>query len=401
MCSLATANISFAFDLYKELNKESKDRNISICNFGISATLATVLVGAKGNTKAQMEKVLHFDEISEHGETGARNVDDQTSSSVPLCCQEGNVHFKFHELLSSLQKSDQSCVLYIANKLYGQEDFPCTDEYLSCVEKMYNSVPEDVDFKNVEEVRKKINLWVEKETQGKIQDMIAKDSLRPDTLIVLMSAIYFKGKWETQFNKENTKEASFQLNKRESKPVPMMHQNGKFKLASIPEMHMKILELPYCKNEFRMLIFLPNKIDDDSTGLKEIENGLTYENFANWINSDLKETEVRVSLPSFKIEGNYSLKPNLQEMGMKDLFSDVADLSAMSTNKGLKVSDVFQKSFVDVSEEGTEAAAATGATVIPKSLPILTDFKANHPFIFAIQHNQTNNILFLGKYCSP
>ncbi|XP_030063249.1 serpin B4 isoform X1 [Microcaecilia unicolor] len=403
MGALISANASFTFDLYKQLNKTRKDQNVFISPLGISSTLATVLIGAKGKTAAQMEKVLHFDEVSEAAKTGARNtcrqkVDVHTSN--PLCGQ-GDVHSKFHELLCNLQKSDPACKLHIVNKLYGQQDFPCTEEYLSCVQQMYNSMPEDVDFRNVEEVRKKINMWVENETQGKIKDLFAEGSLRPDILIALVNAVYFKGKWEKEFKKENTKEEQFRLNKRESKPVQMMHQNGKFKLACIPEMHMMILELPYCKNEFSMLILLPNDITDESTGLEEVENGLTYEKLANWINLELREIEVDVSIPAFKLEETYDLGSVLQEMGMKEVFTDLADLSGMSTIVGLKVSKVVHKCYVEVNEEGTEAAGATGVTVIPKSLPIRSQFKANHPFIFVIKHNPTNAILFYGKYCSP
>ncbi|XP_030044531.1 serpin B4-like [Microcaecilia unicolor] len=411
MDSLAAANASFTFDLYKQLNKTRKNENVFFSPLSIESALAMVLMGAKGNTAAQMEKVLHLGETEEAADAGAgntcgENVDKQTPLPPPSlpeqqCGQEGSAHSKFHELLSHLQKSDQACELHIANKLYGQKNFPFIEQYLSCVQKLYMAMLENADFKNSEAVRKAINTWVEKETKGKIKDLFAEGSLRPDTVLVLVNAVYFKGKWEKEFKKENTREAQFKLNKRESKPVQMMYQNGKFKLASIPEMHMRILELPYCKHEFSMLILLPDVIANNSTGLDEIENGLTYEKLTNWTTSALREAEVDVYIPAFKLEETYDLGSVLQQMGMKDVFSNAADLSGISTTVGLKVSKVVHKAYVEVNEEGTEAAAATGVTVVPVSLPMRIQFVADHPFIVIIKEIKTNAILFHGKYSSP
>ncbi|XP_030063308.1 ovalbumin-related protein X [Microcaecilia unicolor] len=411
MGSLTAANASFTFDLYKQLNKTRKDENVFFSPLSTLSALAMVLMGAKGNTATQMEKVLHVDEAEGTADAGIGDTcEGNASKQSPLpppslpeqqCGREGTVHSKFHEFLLNLQKSGQACELHIANKLYGQNSFQFVEQYLSCVQKLYMAMLEDVDFKNSEEVRKKINMWVEKETKDKIKDLFAKDSIQQDTILVLVNAVYFKGKWEKEFKKEDTKETQFHLNKRESKPVQMMYQNGKFKLASIPEMHMMMLDLPYCKNEFSMLILLPNDIADNSTGLEEIENGLTYEKLTNWTTSALREAEVDVYIPAFKLEETYDLGSVLQQMGMKDVFSNAADLSGISTTVGLKVSKVVHKAYVEVNEEGTEAAAATGVTLVKMSLPMRVQFMADHAFIFLIKHNPTNVILFYGKYSSP
>ncbi|XP_030063295.1 ovalbumin-related protein X [Microcaecilia unicolor] len=412
MDSLTAANASFTFDLYKQLNKTKKDENIFFSPLSIESALAMVLMGAKENTAAEMEKVLHLGDTEGTADAGAGNtcegnVNKQTFLPPPpllgqQCDLEGTVHSKFKELFSNLRKSGETCELHIANKLYGQYDFLFIEQYQNCIQKLYMAMLEDVDFKNTKEVTEKINMWVEKETQGKIKDLFTEDSFRQPTVLVLVNAIYFKGKWEKEFNKYETREAEFRLNKRESKPVKMMNQIGKFKLASIPEMHMTILELPYCMHEFSMLILLPDDITDDSTGLEEIENGLTYEKLANWTTSALRETFVDVYLPTFKLEETYDLKSVLEKMGMKDVFSDDAVLTGISTIVGLKVSKVVHKVYVEVNEKGTEAAAATGVVVVPQSgHGGGTLFKADHPFIFLIKHNPTNAIIFYGKYSSP
>ncbi|XP_029446174.1 serpin B4-like [Rhinatrema bivittatum] len=408
MDSLITANGSFSFELYKKLNK--KDQNVFYSPLSMTSALGMVLMGAKGNTAAQMEKVLHISKTAGAADTGPGNCsrrrgENQSTPppSVPeqQCGQEGSVHAQFLELLTNLKQSDQACILRIANKLYGQNSFPFTEQYLSCVQKLYMASLEGVDFNNSEEVIKKINTWVENETQGKIKDLFAKDSIAKDTALVLVNAVYFRGQWEKEFKKENTTEAEFRLNKRESRTVQMMYQNGKFKLASIPEMHMMILELPYCKKKFSMLVLLPNDIADNSTGLEEIENGLTYQKLSDLTRSALREAEVDVHIPRFKLEETYNLGSVLQEMGMKDVFTNAADLSGISTKRGLELSQMVHKAFVEVNEEGTEAAAATGVTIVPTSLPVRVQFKADRPFLFFIIQKPSNIILFYGKFCSP
>nr|XP_033785715.1 serpin B4-like [Geotrypetes seraphini]XP_033785716.1 serpin B4-like [Geotrypetes seraphini]XP_033785717.1 serpin B4-like [Geotrypetes seraphini] len=410
MDSLAAAIASFTSDFIKVLNKNKKNDNIFFCSPSILSAFGMVLLGAKRNTALEMEKVLHLGEskgIADAGteHTSEENVCKQTTVPPPSlpeqqCGQEGTVHSKFHELLSNLLKSDQDCELRIANKLYGQNSFPFVEQYLSCVQKLYMAMLETVDFKNSEEVRKKINTWVETETNGKIKDLFTQGSIQPETSLVVVNAVYFNAKWDKEFKKENTKEMQFHLNKRESKLVKMMYQNGKFKVASIPEMHMKILELFYCEKKLSMVILLPDELADDSTGLEKIENGLTSKKLAEWT-SALQETDVDVYFPTFQLEEIYDLKLYLQEMGMRDLFSNKADLSGISNKIGLKVSKAVHKTVIKVDEKGTEAAAATGITIVPLSLPIRFQFIADHPFIFLIIDNTTKAILFYGRYCSP
>ncbi|NXE55832.1 SPB8 protein, partial [Casuarius casuarius] len=190
----------------------------------------------------------------------------------------------------------------------------------------------------------------------------------------------------------------------ESKPVQMMYQKGKFKLSYIEEIGAQILELPYVQKSLSMIILLPDDMADGSTnGLEQIEKAMTYEKLVLWTSSKhMSEGTVELYLPRFKLEGSFDLNLFLQAMGMTDVFLESkADLSAMSFSKTLFLSKVVHKTYVEVSEEGTIAAGATGAETVRRSLPFTEVFMADHPFLFFIRHNPTDSILFLGKLCSP
>ncbi|NXB49086.1 SPB11 protein, partial [Leucopsar rothschildi] len=188
------------------------------------------------------------------------------------------------------------------------------------------------------------------------------------------------------------------------KPVQMMYQKGKFKLGYIEEVAAQILELPYAQKSLSMIILLPGDEADGSVGgLEQIESTITYENLMLWASSEnMFETTVEVYLPRFKLEGTFNLNEVLQEMGMTDIFIESkVDLSAMTFAKSLVLSSVVHKAYVEVNEEGTVAAAGTGASIVRRSLPLTEVFMANHPFLFFIRHNPTNAIVFFGKLCSP
>uniref|UniRef100_A0A8C1XK13 Serpin B6 n=1 Tax=Cyprinus carpio TaxID=7962 RepID=A0A8C1XK13_CYPCA len=186
-----------------------------------------------------------------------------------------------------------------------------------------------------------------------------------------------------------------------TKPVKMMNQKSKFPLALIPEMNSQVLELPYVGKNLSMLIILPNEIQDETTGLQKLEKALTYEKLMEWTKpSKMLQDEVEVSLPRFKMEETYDMVQFLIRMGMVDVFSlQKVNLSGMSPNNDLVVSEVIHKAFVEVNEEGTEAAAATA--IILESASIPEAFIADHPFLFFIRHNPSNSILFYGRFCSP
>uniref|UniRef100_A0A8P4KGV9 Serpin B6 n=1 Tax=Dicentrarchus labrax TaxID=13489 RepID=A0A8P4KGV9_DICLA len=318
--------------------------------------------------------------------------------------QEDDVHAKFAQLLSKLNKEDAPYALSLANRLYGEQSYQFVEDFLAETKKHYDAELESVDFKcNVETTRVDINSWVEKQTQGKIKDLLAEGVVDNMTRLVLVNAIYFKGNWNKQFEEDSTIDAEFRINKNSTKSVKMMCQSSKFSFTFIPEANCQVLEMPYKGKDLSMLIFLPKEIEDDTTGLEKLENELTYENFVEWTRPDMMgQTEVEVRMPRFKMEEKYDLKDVLIAMGMTDAFDVTkSDFSGMSPANDLVLSKVVHKAFVEVNEEGTEAAAATAAIMMERSAMVPEVFNADHPFLFFIRHNSTKSILFAGRYCSP
>ncbi|XP_014796462.1 PREDICTED: serpin B6-like [Calidris pugnax] len=379
MESLCAANTTFALDLLRKLCEEKSGQNVFFSPFSISSALSMILLGSKGNTEAQIAKVLSLNKSED-------------------------AHNGYQSLLSEINDPNTKYILRTANRLYGEKTFEFLSSFIESSQKLYHAGLEQTDFVNAsEDCRKQINGWVEERTEGRIQNLLAEGILNSLTRLVLVNAIYFKGNWEEQFNKESTTERPFHINKNETKPVQMMFKKARFNMTYIGDLQTKILELPYVGNELSMIILLPNAIEDESTGLESLQRELTYEKLIDWINPEMMDsTEVRVSLPRFKLEEDYDLKPLLSSMGMPDAFDlKKADFSGMSAGNELVLSEVVHKSFVEVNEEGTEAAAATAGVMMLRCAMIVPEFTADHPFLFFIRHNKTSSILFCGRFCSP
>ncbi|XP_032167042.1 serpin B3 [Mustela erminea] len=390
MNSLSAANTHFAFDLFQQFKTSKKDDNIFYSPLSIVSALAMTYLGAKENTAFEMEMALHFNEVTEN--TEGRTTTDHVEKL-------GNVHHQFQKLLTELKKPTDANELNIANKLYGEKNYQFLQEYMDNVKKFYLTSVESVDFKNApEESRKKINSWVESQTHEKIKDLLPKNSLEFTTMLVLVNAVYFKGQWDNKFDKRNTVEKEFWLNKDTSKPVQMMKQVNVFKFTSLEDIKAKILEIPYKGKDLSMVLLLPDEVD----GLQKLEDQLTAEKLIEWTSSqNMRDNYVDLYLPRFKVEETYDLKDTLTALGMVDVFNPQrANLSGMTGTKDLLVSKVIHKSFVEVTEEGTEAASST-AVVVNVGSPPTHPFHCDHPFLFFIRHNKTNSILFLGRVSSP
>ncbi|XP_005861605.1 PREDICTED: serpin B11 [Myotis brandtii] len=392
MDSLSTANIEFCLDVFKELNNNHVEDNIFFSPLSLLYALSMILLGARGNSAEQMEKVLHFNHIAE-------SLKPEFKDSVK-CSQTGRIHSEFGALFSQINQPDSNYTLSIANRLYGTQTMAFYQQYLSCSEKLYQARLQAVDFqKSTEETRQTINAWVASKTNGKITNLFGKGTIDSSSVMVLVNAIYFKGQWQNKFQERETIKTPFQLSEGKSVIVEMMYQVGRFKLAVIKEPQMQVLELPYVQDKLSMIILLPM----GTVTLEQIEKRLNAKMFHKWTSSsNMIERNVEVHLPRFKLEIKYELNSLLKSLGMTDVFhQSKADLSGMSPAKGLYVSKVIHKSYVDVNEEGTEAAAATGDNFVMKRLPIRAQFMANHPFLFFIRHTGTNTILFCGKLASP
>ncbi|KAK1337511.1 hypothetical protein QTO34_002141 [Cnephaeus nilssonii] len=423
MDSLSTANVEFCLDVFKELNNNHAEDNIFFSPLSLLYALSMILLGARGNSAEQMKKVLHFNHIAE-------SLKPEFKDSAK-CSLTGRIHSEFGALFSQINQPDSNYTLSIANRLYGTQTMTFYQQYLSCSEKLYQARLQAVDFqKSTEKTRQTINAWVESKTNGKITNLFGKGTIDPSSVMVLVNAIYFKGQWQNKFQERETIKTPFQLSEGKSVIVEMMYQAGRFKLAIIKEPQMQVLELPYVQDKLSMIILLPGHGDSrtELPGTEQarlcygvttappslagaiqcsasmtIEKRLNVKTFHKWTSSsNMMERDVEVHLPRFKLEIKYELNSLLKSLGMTDVFhQSKADLSGMSPAKGLYVSKVIHKSYVDVNEEGTEAAAATGDNFVIKRLPIRVQFMANHPFLFFIRHTGTNTILFCGKLASP
>ncbi|XP_042597709.1 leukocyte elastase inhibitor-like isoform X2 [Cyprinus carpio] len=392
---LSAANTQFSLNLFKKISGGDASGNVFYSPISISSALSMVSLRAKENTAAQMFKVLSFTNPPTHFGTPVPNVSiDQ-------------IHSSFNKLMSELNKPGAPYVLSIANRLYGEQSYQFVEKFLNDAKRYYQAGLEEVDFKKKSEAaRVNINKWVERKTQEKIKDLLPPQSVSESTRLVLVNVIYFKGNWEKNFPKEVTRDGQFKLNKTQTKPVKMMNQKSKFPLAFIPEMNSQVLELPYVGKNLSMLIILPNEIQDETTGLQKLEMALTYEKLMEWTRPEIiHQQKVEVSLPRFKMEETYNMKSLLISMGMEDVFDEQkVNLLGMSPNNDLVLTKVIHKAFVEVNEEGTEAAGATGISLdgITSVMPVdLKTFIADHPFLFFIRHNPSNNILFFGHFCSP
>uniref|UniRef100_A0A8B9Z7L6 Serpin B10 n=1 Tax=Buteo japonicus TaxID=224669 RepID=A0A8B9Z7L6_9AVES len=385
MESLSVSTNTFTLDLYKQLNEISKGQNIFFSPWSIATALAMVYLGAKGDTATQMAEVI----------------DNPTHAASSPAGHSENIHSGFKELLSAINKPSSTYLLKSANRLYEEKTYPLLPNFLQLITSYYNAKPQAVNFKtDAEQARALINSWVENETERKIQDLLPAGSLNSHTVLVLVNAIYFKGNWEKKFLEKNTSEMPFRLSK--TKPVQMMFLRDEFLMLHETTMKFKIIELPYVENELSMFVLLPDDIHDNTTGLELVESELTYEKLTEWTKSaNMMKAKVDLYLPKLKLEENYDLKSTLSSMGIRNAFDPVqADFTGMSVKKDLFISKVIHKAFVEVSEEGTEAAAATGVLVLRSKAPPMT-FKADHPFLFFIRHNKSQTILFFGRLCSP
>ncbi|XP_026854867.2 leukocyte elastase inhibitor-like [Electrophorus electricus] len=379
MDNLSHANNTFALDLYHALNKDKPSGNIFFSPLSISAALSMVYLGARGNTAEEMAKVMSF-------------------SSVP------DVHTHFKALSSSINSPKASYILRLANRLFGEKTFSFLHDFLDSTQKFYQAELQAVDFiGSSEESRQLINHWVEEQTESKIKDLLKPGMVTGMTRLALVNAIYFKGNWLQRFNAQDTTEMPFQINKNEKRPVEMMYQKKKFPFNYIPEYRLRVLELPYVQEELSMLVLLPEEAGDGSDPLQKLESELTVDKLLEWTNPANMDavTDINVHLPKFKLEEESSLKNTLTKMGMVSLFQcNSADLTGMSSTAGLFLSAVAHKAFVEVNEEGTEAAAATvGFVRLCKFRE--ENFKADHPFLFFIRHNTIKSILFFGKFTGP
>uniref|UniRef100_A0A668UL20 Serpin domain-containing protein n=1 Tax=Oreochromis aureus TaxID=47969 RepID=A0A668UL20_OREAU len=385
MSAVSSSNTAFALELFRTLSQTNPAGNIFVSPLSISSALAMVYLGAKGDTAQILYTFFVFN----------------ATQALSFSSGEG-VHADFQKLNADINSPSASYILKLANRLYGENTAHFLPDFLEATQKYYQADLKAVDFIGAPEAcRAEINSWVEQQTENKIKDLLKPGTVNADTRLALVNAVYFKGNWKNTFDEENTKEMPF---KNETVPVQMMHQRKKLPYNYIADHDLQILELPYVAEELSMFILLPKESSDGSDPLLKLGKELTQERLNEWTDRKNMSTysEVILHLPKFKLEEDYELNEPLAKLGMKDVFcAGRADLSGMNGEGGLFLSTVAHKAFVEVNEEGTEAAAATGAAINACCYIPDTHFRADHPFLFFIRHNKTKSILFFGRFSSP
>ncbi|MHC4538555.1 MAG: serpin family protein [Planctomycetota bacterium] len=384
--SIVEANNRFALELYATLRGQGG--NLFFSPYSVSTALAMTHAGARGQTASQMAQVLHFPTEA-----------NETSESAPVVLDRRQFASAFGEIIKDLNNRGEKggYTLTVANALWGQKEYGFLKEFLELIDSSYGGRLNEVDFIGAAEAsRKTINAWVERQTKEKIKNLIPKGVLDSMTRLVLTNAIYFKGNWARQFKEDQTKDAPFILADGRKIETAMMNQTAEFGYMEVETL--QGLELPYVDKELSMIILLPKALD----GLGGLEEALNQENLSQWL-ARLYRRKVVVSVPKFKATSQFSLASVLTSMGMKDAFTSDADFSGINGRKDLFISAVIHKAYVDVNEEGTEAAAATGVTmkltsIGPSRTPV---FRADHPFLFLIRDNYSGSILFIGRVINP
>ena len=369
--AVADANNEFALDLYSQFKGDGG--NIFYSPYSISVALAMTSEGARDQTAEEMQSVLHF--------------------PADVSVRRPN----FASIYNEINKRDKSYLLSTGNALWAQKDYNFLDDYMDVVLKYYGGNVTNLDFVgDAEGSRQMINSWIEEQTNDKIKDLIPAGVLGAYTRLVLTNAIYFKGTWVKQFEKEDTREEDFTIGGGETVKVDMMVLTGeeaRFNYTETDEI--QVLEMPYDGNELSMLVILPK-----GDTLDVVEDSLTAEKLDGWRDS-LTTQNVRVYFPKFKFETKYFMVETLSAMGMPTAFTSNADFSGMDGTRNLFIQSVIHQAFVEVNEEGTEAAAATAIVMAMSAVSQDKVFRADHPFIFIIQQRETRNILFMGRVDNP
>ncbi len=377
---IASENTRFAYELYHTLSNDHKNtnQNIFFSPYSISTALALAYEGAKGTTADEIRSVFHFPENDAVRQNGYRG------------------------LIAGLNRPDAAYSLETANALWAEKTYPFLPAYTQTAEQYYGAEVRNMDFINAPEAsRQTINRWVEDQTEDRIKNLLPGDAICPLTRLVITNAVFFKGAWVLPFDENETQPAEFRSEGGASVTVDMMQRTDGGAIYPYTETQdLQIIRMPYEHENGKalsMLVILPK--DDEITpaetvlGTKELSDAI----------GSMGQSRVKVFFPKFTLETTYRLPETLTTMGMPTAFGVNADFSGMDGTRDLSIDDVIHKAFVDVNEEGTEAAAATAVVMargaaVESPVPV---FRADHPFIFIISDDETGMPLFMGRVADP
>ncbi|MAO65238.1 MAG: proteinase inhibitor I4 serpin [Balneola sp.] len=366
---LVETSESFSFNLFKQTVEQADDENVFISPLSISIALGMTMNGAEGETFEQMRQTLAFSGLTQQ-----------------------EINEGYESLITLLKEVDPKVSMEVANSVWSNKGFAVQEEFKQTLAEYFNAEATELDFRDPE-AKDVINTWVKENTNGLIEKII-EDEIPPEMVMYLINAIYFKGDWTYQFDPERTRESYFALENDEQVTVEMMNQENKFNVLMNDDVHM--IDLPYGDSLFTMTVLMPG--DRDMTIDDFIQNKFSRQQVAIWYD-ELEYRKIPLGLPKFTLEFEIEMKDILYSMGMEDAFTRKADLSGINPDAPLFISEVKHKTFVEVNEEGTEAAAVTsvgiGVTSVPQS------FNVNRPFIFMIREQNSGAILFMGKVMNP
>ncbi len=369
-CALVWANNSFGLDLFKNIYAAERSKNIFISPTSISTALTMALNGAKGGTYTEMHNMLKYDNLTL----------DQVNHS-------------YQSILNLLPNLDPNVNMDIANSIWYDQGFSVKNDFLSVNSEFLNSEVIDLDFKDPASVGV-INGWVNEKTHEKIPTIL--DQISSDAVMFLINAIYFKGDWRFTFPEELTQEAPFYPTSGNAVDVDMMTFDGKVTLPYFSNDLFQAVDLPYGDSIYSMSVILPN----DGVEMDAVVDYLTPDHW-DALAGDYEDTEIIFSMPKLKIKYDKMLNQNLQELGMQKAFTGNADFSKLS-DIGVYISFVKHKSFLEINEVGTEAAAVTIIGIETTSVgPPSPLVRLNKPYLLAIRENKTNSLFFIGYIYNP
>jgi len=366
---LVNSDNAFSFNLLSNI-PEDQDHNLMVSPLSISLALSMTLNGANGGTKTAMQNTLGFGSLT-----------------------QDEINQVFLDLIPALKKTDPQVILNIANSIWIKQNFPVLESFIQVNQKYFDASVTNLNFDQT--ALNTINSWVNTNTNGKIPTIL--DSISPDEVMFLINAIYFNGKWQTQFDPAKTVNSDFTLASGQTASVPMMEMKGKF--AYSEQTGYKALKMPYGRGKFQMVVLLPT---DGNTpeGIAAQLNPTTWASLSSTLNNP---AEIDVWFPKFQYSWDIELNQLLSAMGMAIAFSPTdADFSNINATYQLYISKVKHKTFIKVDEEGTEAAAVTSVGVTATVAPVNPlEFHANRPFLYLITEEDTGAILFIGKVENP
>ncbi len=367
---MQAANNGFAVEFYKRL---PVDENAFFSPTSMYVAFSALYEGAKGDTAAQMQGVFGLDPNDETRHSSAAHA------------------------MASINRDDPGATLEMANALWVADWFTLSQPYLDAARGTYLADVETVNF--VADAADRINQWASDKTHGKVKDVVTRETVDSLTAMIISNAIYFKGTWVNQFPEDATRELDFWTSDTENSKTDFMNVEGSFEYASSDGAH--VLKMPYDGDRLSMLVILP----DERSGLADLTETLSAEQISKW-SEGLQNSSVSVSMPKFEVRKSYALNPILVGMGMTDAFNpELANLGGIGSapdGKNLYVDSAAQHTYINVDEEGTEAAAVTTIEVgVTSAQPPIPHFAADHPFLFVIQDDETGMILFMGSVVDP